>query len=358
MKVLALVTDAFGGYGGIAQYNRDFLTALASLQEVSDVQVLPRIAPEPAIVPAQLTQHPRVFNPMRYSLTALKMCLKQRPDMIFCGHVYHGPLAARLASLFGTKLVSQLHGTEVWRPLPRRHLRPLEKSDRVLCVSQDTRERYLSQIGSQPDNAAVLHNTVDPRFAIGDRPAARRAFGLTDEFAILSVSRLDAGGEYKGHDRVLKAMPRHTTDGRKVVYLIAGVGNGQGRLETMVDELNLAEQVRFLGKVPQEKLPELYRAADLFALPSTGEGFGIVFLEAMACGTPAIGLAVGGAPDALFHAAYGVAVAPDEFETCLVMLVDRAKSITDQHRQNLSSETYERFGQPAFAGRLAKLRIS
>jgi phosphatidylinositol alpha-1,6-mannosyltransferase len=126
-------------------------------------------------------------------------------------------------------------------------------------------------------------------------------------------------------------------------------------LERIARECQVNEQTRFLGKVPVQDLPDLYRAADLFALPSTGEGFGIVFLEAMASGTPAIGLAIGGATDALFHADYGIAALPDEFERRLSTIVDRARLMTTEDRQELSDQTQHRFGHSAFARRLAAL---
>lgn len=356
MKILGLVTDAFGGYGGIAQYNRDFLGALACLPQITKVHVLPRITPELVVVPPQITQHTAVFNPWLYSLNAFKHCVQLRPDLIFNGHIYHGPLAARLADRFGTKLISQLHGTEVWEPLATRHLRPLRNSDIVLCVSGDTRERYLGQSQLPTENAAVLPNTVDPKFNVGDRAAARRAIGLTDEFAILTVSRLDGRGGYKGHDRVLKALPRLTARSRKIVYLIAGVGEDQRRLETLARECGVEHQTRFLGKITTDNLPALYRAADLFALPSTGEGFGIVFLEAMACGTPAIGLAVGGAPDALGDV-YGRAVKPEVFEPELQILIEEVIDFSPKDRFALSSRTANKFGRPAFAHRVEEILL-
>ena len=120
--------------------------------------------------------------------------------------------------------------------------------------------------------------------------------GLEDEFAILTVGRIDPKNNgYKGHDRIIRALPNLRRQDRAVVYLIAGEGDDRARLERLASELGVEDRVRFLGKVPFEDLPDAYRAADLFALPSTGEGFGIVYIEAMACGTPAIGLSMGGA---------------------------------------------------------------
>src|SRR5690606_18991980 len=112
---------------------------------------------------------------------------------------------------------------------------------------------------------------------------------------IVSVGRLDRRERYKGQDRVIAALPELAAAGLDPLYLVAGSGDDQPRLEALAAAGGVAHRTRFLGKVPAADLPDLYRAADVFALPSTGEGFGIVFLEAMACGAPAVGLAAGGA---------------------------------------------------------------
>jgi phosphatidylinositol alpha-1,6-mannosyltransferase len=351
MKILALVTDAFGGYGGIAQYNRDFLEALASLDGLEALHVLPRIAPEQRYeVPEGITQHKPIAGRMAYSFAALRVAFKLRPDIVICGHVYHGPLAVRIAGACGAKLTSQLHGTEVWKPLARKHLDPLVQSDLVFCVSRDTKSRYRAQAGNRSNNEVVIHNTVGDHFQSGDRSAARARFGISNETVILTVARLDERNGYKGHDRVIDVLPSLLIDGRNVVYLVAGVGNDRPRLERRAKDLGVAKFVRFLGKVPDDTMPDLYRAADLFALPSTGEGFGIVFVEAMACGTPAIGLNVGGAPDALGDGELGWCVSEADFPAALVRALDSGQPT----RGSLPAMIRSRFGRAVFQRKIAQ----
>lgn len=359
MQVLALVTEAFGGHGGIAQYNRDFLEALARLEDVAKIEILPRLTKESAEgIPSGALQHNATFGKLPYSLKAAFSCLRSRPDVIFCGHLYHGPLAMRLARLCGAKLISQLHGTEIWDGIGERHLAPLEASDLVLCVSEDTRLRYLEQSRAGNDNAAVLHNTVGGEFRPGNRKRAREKFGLSEEFVILTVGRLDARkGGYKGHDRVIAELAKLEAPGRRLVYLVAGDGPDLERLQSLVSEHGVGGQVKFLGAVSGKDLPDLYRAADLFALPSTGEGFGIVFLEAMASGTPAIGLDIGGARDALANGKLGTCVAASSFPTALRDAIDRVAQSTDADRQVLSCQTITRFGVDKFAENLRSQMI-
>ena len=107
---------------------------------------------------------------------------------------------------------------------------------------------------------------------------------------LLTVGRMDSRERYKGHDLVIAALPALVAKGHDVAYVIIGDGDDRARLENLARDTGMSERVHFLGAVEPERLVEAYRMADLFVMPSTGEGFGIAFLEAMACGTPALGL--------------------------------------------------------------------
>lgn len=295
--MLALVTDAFGGRGGIAQYNRDFLGAIAP---GVDLRIVPRHAPDAAIgLPEGATQASAKAGRLAYALAATRETLRWRPRIVFCGHLYMAPLAALLARLVGARLIVQTHGIEAW-PRPSTLVRrAVERADLVLAVSRYTRAQLLSWAALDPERVAVLPNTVSERFTPGDRKAARLRFGLGDERVLLTVGRLAASERYKGQDRVIEDLPALIAAGHDVRYLIAGDGDDRPRLEALAARHGVADRVRFLGAVPADALPDLYRAADLFVMPSTGEGFGIAYLEAMACGTPAVGLRVKGDADAL-----------------------------------------------------------
>jgi phosphatidylinositol alpha-1,6-mannosyltransferase len=346
------MTDAYGGYGGIAQYNRDLLSALSVAPGVRSIEVLPRLAPDPlGPLPDGVIQHQPHLNKLHYAFAAFAKAQANPPDIVINGHLYHGPLSRLIARQAGARMISQLHGTEVWHPLRKRHIAPLVQSDVVLTVSRDTLGRLRDQILCEPDNGVVLANTVQLEFKPGDRDAARARFGLGNEKVLLSVGRLDRREGYKGHDRIISLLPGLRAGGHEAVYLIGGLGEDQQRLEAFAAQLNVAPWVRFLGKVPYKHMPDLYRAADLFVLPSTGEGFGIVFLEAMACGTPALGLAVGGAPDALGDGALGYCVTAEDLPAALARALDDPRP--DPY--TLHDAIQARFGQAAFRARVASI---
>lgn len=295
--LLALATDAWGGRGGIAQYNRDFLGAIAP---ATALRILPRHAPDPVTdLPVGAIQAPPRPGRWRFAALAVLDALRHRPGVVFCGHLYMAPLAAVIARLSRARLVVQAHGIEAW-PRPSRSVRwATEQADLVLAVSRYTRAQVLSWAAIDPERVAVLPNTVGERFTPGDRGEARRRFGLGAQRVLLTLGRLAASERYKGHDRVIEALPSMVAAGHDVLYLVGGEGDDRARLESLACAAGVGDRVRFLGGVAGSDLPDLYRAADVFVMPSTGEGFGIAFLEAMACGTPAVGLSAKGDSDAL-----------------------------------------------------------
>src|SRR5690348_12726657 len=112
LRILALVTDAFGGHGGIAQYNRDLCTALAACEGVGEVIVLPRaVATEPGKLPARARQLDPRSGKLAYLLAVLRTAQTERPiDVVFCGHLFMAPLAAIVAKRLRARLWVQVHG--------------------------------------------------------------------------------------------------------------------------------------------------------------------------------------------------------------------------------------------------------
>jgi len=127
--------------------------------------------------------------------------------------------------------------------------------------------------------------------------------------------------------------------------LIVGEGGDRIRLEALARDAGVSERVRFLGRVGLQTLVEIYRMADLFVMPSTGEGFGVAFLEAMASGTPALGLGVAGARDALADGQLGTAVAEDELPDA----IDRVLAGSRPEPDALAREVRALFGRERFA---------
>jgi phosphatidyl-myo-inositol dimannoside synthase len=313
LRVLALVTDAFGGHGGIAQYNRDFLSSLAAFDLIGEIVVLPRQAQTP---PGGLSAGIRQLSPVQgrlgYSLAALGAAIAYRPiDIVFCGHLFIAPLAALVAKLLRARLWVQVHGIEAWQEPSWLERRSLETAALITSVSRYTRQRLLTRIGIDPARVKVLPDTVDPRFRPGPKPhALLDHYDARGKKVLLTVARLSSLERYKGHDLVIRTLPRVLRDHPETIYLIVGDGDDRARLEALAVEFSVADKVEFAGHIDAEQLPDYFRLADVFVMPSTGEGFGIVFLEAMASGIAVIGGNVDASLDPLADGVLGTAVDP------------------------------------------------
>ena len=351
-NLLALVTDAYGGRGGIAQYNRDFFAALASAE--CKVVVLPRHAPDAEKSPNGIEQRPAKFGRLAYSWSAAAEALRMKPDIVFCGHLYMAPLAWLAAKLAGAKLVIQTHGIDAW-PRPSGLVRgACERAAMILAVSRYTRAQVLDWAAIAPERVIVIPNTVSDCFTPGDGAALRREWSLEGKKVLLTVGRMSASERYKGQDRVINALPSLIAAGLHVVYVIAGEGDDRLRLERLARQVGVSDCVRFVGALPRQTLIEAYRMADLFVMPSTGEGFGIAFLEAMACGTPALGLDVAGARDALSGGELGQTADEQTFGSTLARIIVNA----GPDPELLAGAVRQRFGRDRFANavRSAMLR--
>ena len=341
--MLALVTDAFGGRGGIAQYNRDFLETLAETDLIAIV-ILPRVASDPYCTPKNMRQMPARLNKASYIVTALGTALLNRVEIVFCGHLFMAPLAAFIARLKRAKLIVQTHGIEAWPAATRQQRIAIESADLVLSVSRHTRAAVLSWAALPPERVIVLPNTAREEFSPGDGSRMRAVHGVLGKVVLLTVGRMDSRDQYKGQDRVIAAIPGLVSTGHDVHYLVVGQGDDQHRLEGLARERGVRDRVHFLGPVPSQELSEIYRAADLYVMPSSGEGFGIAFLEAMVSGTAALGLDIAGARDVLANGELGVCVQEGE----LVDAIHRALSGPKPDPNVLAAAARARFGREAF----------
>lgn len=347
--MLALVTDAFGGHGGIAQYNRDLFRALAEGRGLASLTVVPRHAPGDPATPAGVIQLPARAGRAAYALKVLQLAVSRRFQLVFCGHLYMAPFARIIARILGAKLIVQMHGIEAWQPPSQKRRAAVEGAALVLCVSRHTRAQVLSWAAIAPERIVVLPNMVGEAFTPGADAGLRAQWGLQGKIVLLTVGRMDARERYKGHDRVIQAIPVLVAEGRDIAYVVLGEGDDRPRLEACAREAGVADRVHFKGAVDRATLMAAYRMADLFVMPSTGEGFGIVFLEAMACGTPALGLGVAGASDALVDGELGHIVS-EKANLPAAILHRLAQPKPDP--KVLSAAVRARFGPAAFAANI------
>lgn len=354
LNMLALVGDAFGGAGGIAQYNRDLFSGLLRSGIVGSITVLPRHATASPVTPPGITQRPAPRTKLAFAAVALKLALKRSAyDIVFCGHINFARLAAAVARIAGARLVVQLHGFEAWEA-PRGNLRrACDVADLVLSVSRYTRGRFLGWSKLAPDHALVVPNTVSAAYTAGADGGLRDKLGLGGKKVLLTVGRLDPRERYKGQDRVIRLLQPLAATGHDCAYVIVGSGEDESRLKALAQDSQVTARVIFAGNVTYDDLPSYYRMADLFVMPSTGEGFGIAFLEAMASGTPALGFRAGGTPDPMLDGDLGLLCEPDG-EALLAAIRDALGEVPVD-KTGLANRVHAHFGQEAFAARCREL---
>lgn len=351
MKLLALVGDAFGGAGGIARYNRDLLTALAVDGAAASIVIIARDATaKPAALPAGIEQ--RVARGrLGFMCRLLRAAWREGPfDAVFCGHVNLAPAAALVAALAGRPLWLQLHGVEAWGELPPLWRWAAERAALVTAVSRYTRHRFLGSARTNPWCARVLPNTVDPRFAPGPKPGYLvERHRLAGKTILLTVGRLSAAEHEKGQDRVIAVLPDVVASRPDVAYLVVGEGDDQPRLEALARATGIADRVLFAGGVSDAELPDYYRLADLFVMPSVQEGFGIVLLEAAASGLAVVAGNLDGSADALADGELGRLIDPHD-ETELTRAIHAMLEAAPP-----PAATIERYGFANFARRARQL---
>jgi phosphatidylinositol alpha-1,6-mannosyltransferase len=322
VRILALVGDCYGARGGIARYNQDLFESLAV--GGAELLVLPRLGDAAGLaLPMGIRQWPPIFNRPLYSLVSLWAAWRHRPiDVVFCGHVFMAPLAWALARLFTARYWLQTHGIDIWTPRSGFKRSAVEAADLVTAVSRVTRRRLLEWTDLAPDQVRVLPNTVRDIFVPGmAAPDYRARLGIVGGPVILTVGRLASTERSKGHEAVFSLVPVLRQRFPGLVYLIAGEGDDRPRLERRARALGLdSDVVRFLGYVPDAELSDLYRLADLFVMPSSTEGFGIVYLEAAACGLRVVGGAGDGSADAIQDPRVGTTADPDDPEALLAAI--------------------------------------
>lgn len=332
MRILVFTTDAFGAKWGIAEYNRNFLTALCDDSRCSEVVVIPRHAPDgPGTLPAKLRFVTTSLNSkLNYAKATLwEGIFGQKFDLVICGHINLLPFAFAASRRHKAQLALVIHGIDAWQPHRNRLINLLAtRINAVVSVSKLSLNRFLVWAKPKRCQQIIIPNTIDlTRYTPGAKPQTLvDRYHLAGKKVLLTMGRLAAHERYKGVDEVLELLPRLLKALPELVYLVIGNGNDRERLETKASELGVAAQVIFAGYIPNEEKQAHYRLADAYVMPSSGEGFGIVFLEAMASGIPVVASKLDGGREAVRDGLLGTLVDPknaDELEQGILSALSR-----------------------------------
>ncbi len=346
-----LLTDSFGGLGGISTYNRELVTALSNSADIEAITIMQRLAPRGArVLPPKVQLYQAAAGGLAaFALAIGKLMMPLKPiDHVHCGHINLAPFAAALSAARGVPWSLSIHGIEAWQR-PTRRLVPYSlRSAAFICpVSAYTAERFLGWSGVDQSRIKILPNTIHLE-QFGTAPMRRDLalrYGTAGRRVLMTFGRLVDEKRAKGFDPVLEVLPLVLQRHPDLVYLIVGEGPDRHRLEAKAFRLGVADAVRFTGKIDEDEKGDVLRLADLFVMPSKGEGFGIVLLEAMACGIPVVASSADGSREALLNGRLGQLVDPDD----LAKLADAIERGLGQAK-GVPSELAQ-FAFPAFSHR-------
>jgi len=252
------------------------------------------------------------------------------------------------------------HGIEVWRPLSaiKRYL--LKCCDKVICVSKFTKEEVIKRHNISPEICVVLNNMVDPAMEVPTEMTKpdylRERYNLkTGEPIIFTLTRLASTELYKGYEQVIDALSALKQKFPGIKYIISGKYDlpEKAKIQALIKHHNLEGQVILTGFIPEEELVDHFLLADVFVLPSKKEGFGIVFIEAMACGLPVICGNADGSIDAIRGGELGVAVNADDPTELRTAITARLETpLTVAERRQLQQKCLSYFSESQYRQRL------
>jgi phosphatidyl-myo-inositol dimannoside synthase len=288
------------------------------------------------------------------SLRSKKLCF------VLAGHPNLAPAAWGI-NLFSrvVKTIVMTHGVEVWKRLPILRRVALERADLVLAPSESTTSKLVQVQQINRTKILKLPWPVNPDL-LG---MAGTPFNLPlpTDFpqgrVILTVGRWSSSERYKGLDDLIKATSELRKSFADLHLVVVGGGDDLPRLRRLATSTGIADSVYFLDRIPQEQLAACYANAYLFALPSTGEGFGLVFLEAMAFGQPIVATACGGALEVVVDGVNGLLISPHE-SWCLIDALGRLlrdESLRERLGQNGAKIVRSKYGFEAFRDKLADI---
>ena len=316
--------------GGIEKFNRAFIKALADLSNPLHLKSKIGGMYDHSFdkdYTEQQDYHPFKGKKFRFVLWTVQQSLKQ--DVIVLGHLNLALIAVLLKMIAPKKkLIIICHDIEVFEKVVGFKKRALQQCDHLLAVSSYTKQQLISKQGLPAEKISVFPNTIDPFFKFPVdfvKPEyLRQRYGIAaNEKVIFTLTRLNSSEGYKGYDTLVTVLPALLKKNIPFKYILAGKADAAEleRMNNLINSLGLEKQVLMPGFIADEEVTDHYLLADVFVMPSKGEGFGIVFTEAMACGLPVIAGNKDGSTEALQFGELGTLIDPDSAEELKEALV-------------------------------------
>ncbi len=341
-----LLTLGFHGADGLACLSRELAGALVEQDPDLGVEVWSlsdgaafmeegfATKPDDAKISVRVARGSRI----RFvSWTLGEVLASQRDRLVVVVHANLAPLALGFTAR-GARYIQVLVGIEVWKRLSPLQTRALERASRLVSISAHSASRFREANPALADHDAVICHPGLPQ-GDSDRHAATHVGEAERPFALI-VGRMSSEERYKGHDLLLEIWNDVTKRQPDAELVVVGGGDDRNRLEQKARALKLSGSVRFVGQVDDSTLETLYRECAFFIMPSRGEGFGLVFLEAMRAGKLCVG-GEGAPSEIIENGVTGFVVAPDDRERLGDLVVELFGK--PEKRRAMGAEARRRF---------------
>jgi len=322
-KILLLTLQTYGATGGIQKMTRTMGHVLQKIAGKRSWRFsLWSGYDNPADVDANYTLagNFKGFGKKRSEFALKAVAEGLRSDKVILSHINLAPIGLAVKLLKPKcRLWIIAHGIEVWRPLNPIKRKLLAKCDKIICVSNFTRQKMIDMHGVDAAKCVVLNNALDSFIKLPTdftKPAALlERYQLKPEHKVIfTLTRLASTEQYKGYEQVIKAVSLLKGEFPDIKYVLSGKYDTREdvRIKELIKRFEVQQQVIVTGFIDEAELSDHFLLADLFVLPSKKEGFGIVFIEALASGLPVICGNEDGSLDAIRNGELGKAINVDD----------------------------------------------
>jgi phosphatidylinositol alpha-1,6-mannosyltransferase len=366
-KILLLTLETFRATGGIQKMSRTLAYTLhrISLKHNWHLDLYSLCDRETDLEPKYLPKDRFIaFNRNKLKFTWNSIKAGTKADLIILSHI-NLSLIGWMIYLLNPKCQIWLiaHGIEVWRPLKLWKKSIWKICDRIISVSQFTQHKVIALHQASPHRCVVVNNILDPFLIIPEhfpKPEylLERYKINANQKVIFTLTRISISEHYKGYEQTIKAISELKKTRKDIKYILAGPYDEaeKARILQLVADYDLSDNFILAGYIKDQEFADHFLLADLFVLPSKKEGFGIVFIEAMAFGLPVICGNLDGSVDAVRNEEMGTAIDPDDLEALKQAILQKLNSLlTIAERRNIQQQCLKYFNQELYMQTLDSL---
>lgn len=359
--MLFLTLNIFSSIGGIQTACRSLAFALGSIyrENLSVLALNDETADDRYIRPPHFKGYKR--NKICFVLAAVKAGTQHQTIMI--SHINLLPLTFLIKILNRqSKVIMLAHGTEIYRPKAIWEKWFIRKYVNCWAVSDFTAQN-LQQLHGIDKKIQVINNCLDPFFHTPNRffkpTYLLDRYKLSpDQPILITICRIGRSELDKGYDKIINLLNQISAQFPQIHYLLCGKAekSEKHRLQALIEQNLLQAHVTLTGPIPEHELTDHYLLADTFILPSSKEGFGIVFIEAAACGCQLIAGASDGSRDALLNGRTGILADTSQPEELYHAIISQLKTKRNKKdKTNQQELAVKHFGYTQYESKIRHL---